>query len=1311
MSGDGDQIHVVFSSIPPDYPDGDEIHVSFSETGAGGGGEFADVIPPTSLVINSVEPSFSFEPVIKNPKSDKSRLLYVWGPNRDARSGLGHDNVLLVPTLLSAIADAQPGENSPNWQGVAQNFQGSVVFASNSDRLYGWGDNHRRILMLSDPDYDLSITDITQPSRTLKYSGFSFDKFAVASTSNTFGVAFIDDGRLYTAKAYMSGGELQLELKQIGEFTDWQDISMATKHILAIRDGRLYAWYWNYSIDPYGVLGIGSPGGNVPDPVQVGGHSDWISVYAIGNRSFGIRDGGLLYAWGQGNNGVLGLGPSSSEVNTPQQVQGEGWQVVASSGSHTLGIRNGQLYAWGDNGTNALGILPPPPANVVYPELIDARYGWTKVSAGVSAGDGRSFGILNRTLYAWGWQGDGYLGNGVGDQSVQNEPTLIDNNNDWVEVSGESTNCGFGIREISSSPIVNLRTEPLEVGGYRQRRPPPTSLAIKIENPRYLFLPPLPISDLKINGLRPVRESDPVGNTPLNLRFNNFTRRIRALYTWGSNQNGITGLGVTTGVTESPVRVDEDIDVLGGWDRIALTATHVLAIKDGFLYVWGSNSFGQLGDGTIISQNTPKRLTSDAGWADVAVYGNVSYGIQHGRLYHWGQGIGLTPVQIVEETGWTRIAISSNHYLGIRNGFLYAWGENTFGQLGIGSLSGPHSQPTIVLTFPLILHGDWKEITVTNNASAGIRGDNNSLYTWGSVASGFVGNGSLDNVARTRPGLASTSYGWTRVVFGNCALAINKGKLYSWGSNSDGVTGQGVDSGTTLEPTQVGELVGWREISQRGALSLGVRNGVLYAWGRNASFVTQQGTDEGVTIAPAVVGGYGWHLAASGVHTSLTNFTVLATLDAELTYMPDAIPPTAITLTPLSSTEDTYTVIYAEALSNIHLQVSVTTNIETIVLAQGDQLLSIGEYPVFLSDAATVLDSVAYTLAIHFLSEADVTDDVLFTFKQELRSTLRAAIQVASTGLYKTEYISEASVTNALAYLLPVALVSEAHSTDSLRLGKIIRLLDRVRAHDSSITSVEALIALATTAWFSDQLYRIESISVSTESEASSEFIHTVIAFAQLADVLDSTEDLSFCLTVNFASEAAGVDTSLTTVEAIARLLSEGHSALFMLVLDNQRYLGHVVNTNTDAFSYYQNVEFDSLAWSYQDKALYAARPDGIYVFDADDDQGEPINAQVMTGVLDFQSTQLKRIDSAYLGYAGGKLLMRVMTTMGGRKQTHHYELINKPADTPTEGVIQIGKGLRSAYWQFELHNIDGAAFEVDNLTLYPVMLSRRRNS
>jgi hypothetical protein len=134
---------------------------------------------------------------------------------------------------------------------------------------------------------------------------------------------------------------------------------------------------------------------------------------------------------------------------------------------------------------------------------------------------------------------------------------------------------------------------------------------------------------------------------------------------WGSNSNGQLGDGSTTD-SATPVQVSDLSDVTA----IAAGGFHTVALKnDGTVWAWGSNSNGQLGDGTTTDMNLPVEANNFA--SAIA----ITAGYQHTAAIV----VTIVNVETINETVW-------------------AWGGNINGQLGNGTTTDS-AVPVPVLPF------------------------------------------------------------------------------------------------------------------------------------------------------------------------------------------------------------------------------------------------------------------------------------------------------------------------------------------------------------------------------------------------------------------------------------------------------------------------------------------------------------------------------------------------------------------------------------------------------------------------------------
>jgi alpha-tubulin suppressor-like RCC1 family protein len=220
---------------------------------------------------------------------------------------------------------------------------------------------------------------------------------------------------------------------QIGKETTWVSVSAGKNHVLALKaDGTLWAWGRNSE----GQLGDTTVLARSA-PVKVGGTdktntATWTAFSAGGTHSLGIQKDGTLWTWGDNTSGQLGNATTSTTpVSTPAKIGTATYNSVSAGANHSMAIAtNNTLWGWGANGSGQLGNNAGT-GTVSAPRQISTDADWTIVSAGGL----HTLAIRNGgTLWAWGANADGQLGDGSGGDDVVS-PVQVGSDRTWVSVS------------------------------------------------------------------------------------------------------------------------------------------------------------------------------------------------------------------------------------------------------------------------------------------------------------------------------------------------------------------------------------------------------------------------------------------------------------------------------------------------------------------------------------------------------------------------------------------------------------------------------------------------------------------------------------------------------------------------------------------------------------------------------------------------------------------------------------------------------------------------------------------------------------
>ena len=216
---------------------------------------------------------------------------------------------------------------------------------------------------------------------------------------------------------------------RIGTANTWKAASAGAGHTLALKtNGALWAWGWNDAVQ----LGDGTDV-STATPKQIGTATDWNKISAGFTHNVGIKTNGTLWTWGHNVDGALGM---SGQPFVPTQVgSGSNWSHASAGTSFTLAIKtDGTLWAWGRNNLGQLG-RGSASSGIYSPQQVGTATNWKCVCAN----DTHSVAVKNDgTVWTWGENSVGQLGNFNYDTTYQGTPAQIGNSTAWAELPNET---------------------------------------------------------------------------------------------------------------------------------------------------------------------------------------------------------------------------------------------------------------------------------------------------------------------------------------------------------------------------------------------------------------------------------------------------------------------------------------------------------------------------------------------------------------------------------------------------------------------------------------------------------------------------------------------------------------------------------------------------------------------------------------------------------------------------------------------------------------------------------------------------------
>ena len=642
--------------------------------------------------------------------------LWCWGDDGCALIGDGGDNLFCDGSR--AVYSPFPTGGGAHWKALTMSF-GHACAIQMDGSLWCWGESFEGDLGTGDDVAHTTPTRVGQDAPTDK----NWDAVG-AGDRHTCGLragqlwcwGANDVGQLGDAKAVPSIGFP----KRIGTSASYTAIAAGDSHTCAVLSDRTLVCWGN---GENGQLGNGMSGAGVEAdiPAVVPGTIQWASVSAGFEATCGRSSTGGLFCFGGNTYGQVGDGTFLDRSSPVLVTTSLDWATVSVGVFTACATKTGgKMWCWGQNRGGAAGAGTG--GNRATPTPIATSHHFLELAAGAS----HQCGIeIDNSLWCWGSNLEGQLGIGIVG-GYRDEPVQVMGGGSWTTVAaGNHSTCAVK----SSGALFCWGENDFGELGNGSHGAGAGAAA------------PQAVAGGGVWSRVSVRQFHACG-----------LQSDSTLWCWGATADGRLGLGAPSATT-----IDAPTQLPGtGWTAVSAGDSHTCAIQGGTLLCFGNDAFGQIGNGTIPPNNvdvtTPAPIGGVSDWTFVSAgqYHTCALRTASSFLYCWGYNFegqlgngssgsnadAYSPSFVSSNRAWLTVATGDYTTCGVTaDGALSCWGSNVSDLVGNGNVG------EIVVT-PVQIDGSASSVGVGLMAGAACALHGNAGYScWGGNPNGEFGDG------------------------------------------------------------------------------------------------------------------------------------------------------------------------------------------------------------------------------------------------------------------------------------------------------------------------------------------------------------------------------------------------------------------------------------------------------------------------------------------------------------------------------------------------------------------------------------------